>query len=301
LAPRSSPASNARIEVLETHKVWLHGQVVDRETGHPTPVRLAFHSADGRYIPPYGHRTEINDGWFQDYGADVKLMDSSFAYVDGTFQVELPVGDVYLEMTKGFEYQPVRRRLEIQPGQRDLKLEIERIANLRSNGWVSADTHVHFLSPTTALLEAGAEGLNLVNLLAAQWGDLFTNVGDITNEPLLSRDKENMVWVGSENRQHILGHIGLLGPRAPVFPMSAAGPDESYLGDPLWNSMAHGRTPAGPPAAFPLQSISHTLRERLQPTSRSAKSTRLSSGPSARRALSRGTSTSSGFSIGIGT
>jgi len=80
---------------------------------------------------------------------------------------------------------------------------------------VSADTHVHFLSPTTALLEAQAEGLNLINLLAAQWGDLFTNVGDITNEPLLSRDKETMIWVGSENRQHILGHIAMLGPSPP--------------------------------------------------------------------------------------
>ena len=239
LAPRSSATTTARVEILERETVWLHGQVIDRSTGRPAPVRLAFRSKEGRYIPPYGHRTEINDAWFQDYGADVKLMDSSFAYVDGTFQVELPVGDVYLEMTKGFEYAAVRQKLEIRPDQRELKLEIEQIANLRAKGWVSADTHVHFLSPTTALLEASAEGLNLVNLLAAQWGDLFTNVGDITNEPLVSRDKENMVWVGSENRQHILGHIGLLGPRSPIYPLSAAGPDESYLGDPLWNSMAH--------------------------------------------------------------
>ena len=79
-------------------------------------MRLAFRSKEGRYIPPYGHRTEINDGWFQDYGADVKLMDTSFAYVDGTFQVELPPGEVYLEMTKGFEHQAVRRKIEIQAG-----------------------------------------------------------------------------------------------------------------------------------------------------------------------------------------
>ena len=239
LAPRNSPGTSARVEIQERGKVWLRGQVIDRATQRPTQVRLAFRSKEGRYIPPYGHRAEINDGWFQDYGADVKLMDTSFAYVDGTFQIELPVGEVFLEMTKGFEYAPVRQRLNIRPDQRELKLDIERIADLRSKGWVSADTHVHFLSPTTALLEASAEGLNLVNLLAAQWGDLYTNVGDITNEPLISRDKQNMVWVGSENRQHILGHIGLLGPRSPIYPMSAAGPDESYLGGPLWNSMAH--------------------------------------------------------------
>jgi len=27
------------------------------------------------------------------------------------------VGEVYLEMTKGFEYEPIRQKLEIKPGQ----------------------------------------------------------------------------------------------------------------------------------------------------------------------------------------
>ena len=53
--------------------------------------------------------------------------------------------------------------------------------------------------------------MNLVNLLAAQWGDLFTNVGDLTGDQSgVSRD-DTLVWVGTENRQHLLGHISLLG------------------------------------------------------------------------------------------
>jgi hypothetical protein len=229
----------ARVEILEAEKTWLHAKVLDGATGRPTPVRLAFRSRDGRYIPPYGHRTEINDAWFQDYGADLKLGDASFAYVDGTFQVELPVGEVYLEMTKGYEYQAVRKKLEIRPRQRELDLEIPRLVDLRSKGWVSADTHVHFLTPTTGVLEGQAEGLNLINILAAQLGDLFTNVGDLSYGPLTSKDGETIVWVGTENRQHILGHIGLLGVHGnPVYPMSASGPEESYLGDPLWSSLA---------------------------------------------------------------
>jgi len=228
-----------RIEFLEPAKVWLHGKVTEASTGHPTPVRLAFRSSQGRYIPPYGHRTEVNAAWFQDYGADVTWDNTSWAYVDGTFQVELPVGEVYVELMKGFEYKPVRRKLRIQPGQRQLDFEISRFADLRSKNWVTADTHVHFLSPSTAVLEGQAEGLNLVNLLAAQWGDLFTNVGDLSYGPLTSSDGETVVQVGTENRQHLLGHLGLLGGQGePVFPMSAGGPSESYIGDPLWNTMA---------------------------------------------------------------
>ena len=80
------------IEILEPQKIHLQGQVVDAATRRPTPVRLAFYSKEGRYIPPYGHRRDVNNAFFQDYGADIKLMDSSFAYVDGTFQIEPPVG-----------------------------------------------------------------------------------------------------------------------------------------------------------------------------------------------------------------
>jgi hypothetical protein len=227
------------IEIVEHGRRWIHCRVIDPDTQKPTPVRLAIRSKEGRYIPPYGHRREINEGWFQDYGADVKLMGTSYAYVDGTFQVELPPGVVYLELAKGFERRAVRQKIEIQPGQRELTVEIPRFCNLRSQGWVTADTHVHFLSPTTCLLEAQAEGLNLINLLAAQLGGLFTNIGDLSYGPLISPDRDSMVWLGTENRQHLLGHIALEGMRGkPVFPLSADGAEEAYVGDPLWSSMA---------------------------------------------------------------
>jgi hypothetical protein len=231
-----------RIQWLDRERVWLHGKVLDSATRKPTPVRLAFRSKEGRYIPPHGHRSEVERGWFEDYGADLKIDESMFSYIDGMFQIELPVGEVYLHMSKGFEYEAVRRRLEIRPGQRELLLEIPRTADLRTKGWITADTHVHFLSPSTAVLEAQAEGINLVNLLVAQWGDLYTNVGDLSHGPLLSPDRETLVWVGTENRSHVLGHLGLLGGSGePVYPLSGGfptGTDEAYFGDPLRVSMA---------------------------------------------------------------
>jgi hypothetical protein len=234
-----SADGKVRLELLTPQKAWVHVSVIDDDTGQPTPVRVHFRAADGRYLPPYGHRHEVNDNWFEDYGGDLKLGSMQYAYVDGRFQIELPVGEVYVEITKGFEYQPVRRRIAVQPGQRDLELHVGRAFNWRRQGWVTADTHVHFISPQTAWLEAQSEGINLVNLLASQWGDLFTNVADITGDLSgVSRD-DTLVWVGTENRQHMLGHMSLLGVKGdPVFPMCAGGPGESYLGDPTWMSLA---------------------------------------------------------------
>jgi len=233
-----SADGQVRVELLTPRRTWVHVTVED-EHGRQTPVRVHFRAPDGRYLPPYGHRHEVNDNWFEDYGGDLKLGHTQYAYVDGRFQIELPVGDVYVELCKGFEYRPVRQRLHILPGQRELRLRLERPLNLRAQGWVTADTHVHFISPQTAWLEAQGEGVNLVNLLASQWGDLFTNVADFTGKASGVSEADTIVWVGTENRQHILGHISLLGSKgSPIYPMCAAGPSESYLGDPTWSSLA---------------------------------------------------------------
>jgi hypothetical protein len=225
--------------VLTSDRTWVHGKIIDSSTGKPTAARIHFRSPDGRYFPPYGHTHEVNDNWFEDYGADLLLGDTPYAYVDGTFQGELPVGDVYVEASKGFEFEPIRQKLSIKPGQREIEITLERNSNLRAAGWVTADTHTHFLTPETAHLEAAAEDINVINLLAAQWGDLYTNVGDLTGEVSGSSSAETIVWVGSENRQHFMGHISLMGATgSPIFPMSTSGPTEGYIGDPTVRAMS---------------------------------------------------------------
>jgi hypothetical protein len=225
--------------ILTSERTWVHGKVIDSITGKPTAARIHFRSPDGRYFPPYGHTHEVNDNWFEDYGADLLLGDTQYAYIDGTFQGELPVGDVYVEVSKGFEFEPIRQKLNIKPGQRELEISLDRNSNLRKSGWVTADTHIHFLTPETAHLEAAAEDINVINLLAAQWGDLYTNVGDLTSEVSGSSSEETIVWVGSENRQHFMGHISLMGATgSPIFPMSTSGPTEGYIGDPTVRAMS---------------------------------------------------------------
>ncbi len=219
-------------------------KVVEQGTRRPLAVKLHLHGAAGEYLAPVDRHRIINSGWFEDYSVDFSHRElHPCTYINGETVVDLPLGKVYLEVSKGFEIRPLRRVLEIGPETEEVVVEIERALPWRERGWVTADTHVHFLSPMSGLLEGAGEGVNVVNLLASQWGELMTNVGDFDGRHTWGAaetgggpegDGEYLVRVGTENRQHVLGHISLLGYNGRIIaPMTVGGPDESALGDPV--------------------------------------------------------------------
>jgi len=228
-------------------KVWVEVEVVDAETKTPTPARVHFCTSEGVYLPPYGHPSEVCTNWFEHVGGDVRLGGRNYAYINGRFSILLPTGTVYVEVVKGFEYAPLRKRLEIRPTRRRIRLPIGRWVDMKQEGYYCGDTHIHFLSTEVGYLEAQAEGLNVANILAAQWGKLFTNVPEISGEPSRISDDETIVFVNTENRHHILGHLILLGAKMPCFPLSSGGPTEDYLAGTeeismsAWTDMCHAQ------------------------------------------------------------
>jgi hypothetical protein len=203
-------------------------------------VKLHVHGEWGEYLAPVDRHRILNPAWFEDYSVDFPHLNTHHCtYIPGETTIDLPQGKVYIEVSKGFEIEPVRKTVNVTGGTREIVIEIEKVLPWREKGWVTADTHVHFLSPMSALLEGGSEGVNVVNLLASQWGELMTNVGDFDGQTTWGSkeaggDGEYLVRVGTENRQHVLGHISLLGYRGRIIaPMATGGADESALGDPI--------------------------------------------------------------------
>jgi hypothetical protein len=223
-----------------TQRVTL--QVMEKQSNKLAAVRLHIHGQAGEYLAPIDRHRIPNPAWFEDYSVD--YVNGSFhysTYIKGETAIDLPLGNVYIEVSKGFEMKPVRKVVSVKPSTEEIVIKIDRVLPWRERGWVSADTHVHFLSPSSALLEGAGEGVNIVNLLASQWGELMTNVGDFDGKTTYGSreaggDSEYLVRVGTENRQHVMGHISLLGYRGNIIaPMTTGGPDESALGDPVGN------------------------------------------------------------------
>ena len=238
----SEKVGGSPVEVTEARQL-VRVKVVD-EHGREVAVRIHFHGEHGEYLPPRGNHRKVNRHWFEDnYGEFVNSL-NQYAYIPGHCEVELPLGEVFVEISRGYEIRPIRSSFEVTAETDEIRFTLDKLLDWGERGWVSADTHVHFLSPQTALLEGAAEGVNVVNLLASQWGEMFSNVGDFDGRTTLGAkdfggDGEFLVRVGTENRMQVLGHISLLGySGAVIHPLCSGGPSESAIGDALDVSMA---------------------------------------------------------------
>jgi hypothetical protein len=231
-----------RFEIVDTGRNWVHTTVLDDDTGKPIPCRVHFRSPHGIPYAPHGHHPHVNSNlgtWHIDVGGDLRMGQISYAYIDGRCQGWLPRGEVIVDVARGYEYEPLRARVEILPGQRELTLRLKRQHHLNQERYFSGDTHVHFLSTQGALTEAAAEDLDVVNLLLSQWGHLFTNTEEFTGQPARSGDGETIVYATQENRQHLLGHLTLLGLKEPVMPWCSDGPSEAEMGGNLEVTLSH--------------------------------------------------------------
>jgi len=234
--------SKARIELVDREKNWVHVQVLDEDTGEPVPCRVHFRSPEGVPYQPHGHHNHLlsdKTTWNMDVGGDVRLGHVTYAYIDGKCQGWLPRGEVLVDISRGFEYEPMRQSVNIHREQRELTLHLKRWTNMKENRWFSGDTHVHFLSTMGALLEGSGEDLDVVNLLQSQWGHHFSNIEDFIGQPVQVPGRSTVVYTSQENRQHILGHLILLGLQEQIVPWCTGGADEAEISGTLETTLSH--------------------------------------------------------------
>jgi len=211
----------------------VHLRVTDEGTGKPTPVRMRISGPAGECYPPLGRFAEFPLGRGEAVGGQVLLGGERHYYIDGSCEVPLPTGvALHVAICKGLEYRPIRETVVLGSGQMALRFRLERWTDQRAEGWYAADSRAHFLTPDAALLEAQAEDIAVVNLLATV-RDLPSQDGKVYHvtegleafsgtEPAIS-DAGHVVAVNTFNTHPVLGCLALLDCHRPVFPLTFGG------------------------------------------------------------------------------
>jgi hypothetical protein len=204
----------------------IHVRINDAETGHATPARIQFKGPSAEYLPPLGRLAHFALGVNEDVGGNLLLDGDPYAYVDGSFEIPLPPDPVSVFISKGPEYRSLHTTTQVGPCKMALRFVLERWIDLRHQGWYSGDSRAHFLSPHAALLEAAAEDLAVVNLLALETDEPRPNISNIISfsgqGPALERSG-HLVVVNTMNQHATGGRLGLLNCHRIVFPLSAGG------------------------------------------------------------------------------
>ena len=212
----------------------------DAATSEPIFARISVTDANDDYWPPEGHLKNIQTGWNPDVGGDAMVGGKSYAYVGSDFTLPLPIGSYDIEIVRGMEYEPRRVHFDVTDSRIvTLDIELERWSNIAEQGWYSGDTHVHFVDPTTGMLEMKGEDLNVLNILVTKWAELITNAEHFTGAPSLLSEPRHIVYVNEESRHGYLGHTNLLNLKKLVYPLSW-GPQAGggVIGGPDYPTMA---------------------------------------------------------------
>jgi hypothetical protein len=205
----------------------VHLRITDAQTQRPTAARVSVSGPNGQSFAPLGLFVDFPVGINEAVGAGLWTGGTEKWFpVDGGCEIRLPAGvPLRVRVTKGPEYVPLNQEVTLGAGQMAVRLALTRWADPVTTGWHSADGRAHFLTPHAAKLEAEAEGLDLVNLLATeqlvpgQNGKLYPVT---TNLDAFSGQSQSVgqVVVNTFNAHPALGKLALLNSHRPVFPLA---------------------------------------------------------------------------------
>ena len=202
----------------------LRGRVVGAD-GQVMPARIQLVAADGRAYAPH-------DG----FARVIAVSETHYFHTTGEFEVEVPSGPVNIEALRGFEFVPAIVTVDVPlNATATASLTLRRRADPQATGWFSGDTHAHDLhqgrfglTHRTLFEQSLAENLNVSHILIHMDGTrLMGRWADLTGEPHpLSTPTHIMQF--SEEFRGSLGHIGMLGLRTFILPLTGGVNNTAY-------------------------------------------------------------------------
>ena len=216
--------------------------------GKPMPAQIQLLASDGRAYAP--------DGGFHRV---IAATETHYFQTSGESEVELPAGNASIEATRAWEYRPHSARVNVPAGgTASIDIRLERLIDLPSRGWYSGDTHIHDLhqgefglSHEWFFQELVAADLHVTNALIHMDGTrLMGRWADLSGQPSPLSTPSYILQYGEEFRGS-LGHIGMLGIRRYILPLTAGSQDTPYAQPTLETAYLAGAREQSGLAGFP--------------------------------------------------
>ena len=190
-------------------------RIFDEEGGERVAARVYCADALGS-IAPAGtalRRDRHGNAWF---------------HADGGFEA-IATGHLRLRVMRGIEYQPAELEVDVRPdGEALVEVRLRRWSHMAVDGWRSGDVHVHMhyggelaMTPEDAALAQRAEDVHFMHMMVANCNDGGTLMdgAHFTGEPHELSDSDHILRWGEEYRNHLYGHMCLVGIPSLVEPV----------------------------------------------------------------------------------
>ncbi len=198
----------------------LRLRIRDGPAGAPAAARVSVTDPEGRGYAPDDALWRADDG----FDRSLRRFEYPYFHARGRAELTLPAGPAEIEVLRGIEYRPFRRRVKIEKGATvDVEVPLARIADLAAEGWWSGDLHVHMNyggayrnDPEGLAFQADAEDLRLVENLIVNKEQRIPDIGHFDGSPDRFPDRNVVIDHAQEFHTSFWGHLGLLGLRDHV-------------------------------------------------------------------------------------
>lgn len=239
------------LDVRVEEPAILKGRLIESATQEVFPGRVYVECSDNvlRHGKAYADNSTLSEKPVIFRPASYRL---PFFYSDGQFEIAVPPGPTAVTLERGFEHPLVSKEITLEPGAvQAITLESGRFLDMKEQGWISGDTHIHWVenrwdvNEDIALLALvqRAEDLRVANNLTLyQWRPdplgSFIKPDQYPMGPVPGHCNENYhIQMAEEYRNdNFYGHINLLNIKELIQPIATgrgSGGDETALDYPL--------------------------------------------------------------------
>ena len=238
-----------RIPLRMQEPAVLKGRILESAAGAPFPGRVLVRGGDGvlRHGKAFADNPTLSEKphvplMYSGHPTNIKL---PFFYSDGSFEIAIAPGPVKVTLERGFEHSLVSEKLDLKPGEtREITLESGRFIDMKSLGWISGDTHIHWAKnwwsedEDIQLLKMvqRAEDIRVVNNLTLKHHTTDQNFIAPTQYPMgpipgLCDDDYHAEMAQEYRNEEFYGHIILLNIKRLIQPISTG----FMGGPPFWD------------------------------------------------------------------